>query len=104
MTDNLVRAIYPSFLQAPDVTVEPGLQIGELGILVPAIIAQPDNEELLKRVTRCMEDTIELPLYEITSGQSGMMHAALALYRKAGKGHWRDLFVKGAKSLMDTLQ
>ncbi|CAH9054768.1 hypothetical protein PSECIP111951_02058 [Pseudoalteromonas holothuriae] len=96
-----IEGVYQSFLKTPDVSVEPGLQIGELGILMPAILVQPDNVNLSRLVMRCMEDTIALPLYEITSGQSGMMHAALALYRKSGKSHWKDLFVKGAKSLMD---
>ncbi|MCK5905695.1 MAG: LanC-like protein, partial [Gammaproteobacteria bacterium] len=97
----LIKVVYQSFLKTPDVSVEPGLQIGELGILMPAILAKPDDEELSRLVMRCMEDTIELPMYEITSGQSGMMHAALALYRKTGKNHWKDLYVKGAKSLID---
>ena len=96
-----IETVYQSFLKNPDVSIEPGLQLGELGILMPALLAQPDNEALTRRVIRCMEDTIDLPLYEITSGQSGMMHAALALYRKTGTKHWKDLYVKGAKSLMD---
>jgi len=98
---DLIEVVYQSFLNSPDSSVEPGLQIGELGILMPAILANPDDEELSRLVIRCMEDTIELPLYEITSGQSGMMHAALALYRKTGKNRWKDLYVKGAKSLID---
>jgi lantibiotic modifying enzyme len=98
---NLIEEVYQSFLKNPDVSVEPGLQIGELGILMPAILVKPDDDELSKRVIRCMEETIELPLYEITSGQSGMMHAALALYRKTGKCCWKDLYIRGAKSLMD---
>lgn len=71
-----IEDIYQSFLKVPDVLVEPRLQIGELGILIPAILVQPDNEKLSRLVMRCMEDTIVLPLYDITSGQSGMMHAA----------------------------
>jgi len=98
---NSLETIYQCFLKNPDVSVEPGLQIGELGILMPAILAKPNDEELSKRVIRCMEATISLPLYEITSGQSGMMHAALALYRKTGKVQWKDLYVKGANALMD---
>jgi len=97
----LIANVYQSFLKKPDVCVEPGLQIGELGILMPALLAQPDDEKLSRLVMRCMAETIELPLYEITSGQSGMMHAALALYRKTAQSHWKDLFIKGAKSLMD---
>jgi hypothetical protein len=93
--------IYQSFLKNPDVCVEPGLQIGELGILMPAILKKLDDAQLARRVLRCMEDTIALPLYEITSGQSGMMHAALALYRKTGKNRWKEVYVKGATSLMD---
>ena len=78
-----LESVYQSFLKKPDVSVEPGLQIGELGILMPAILMQPDDEELSRRVIRCMESTIELPLFEITSGQTGMMHAALALLMNA---------------------
>jgi len=35
----LIETVYQSFLKYPDVKVEPGLQIGELGILMPAILA-----------------------------------------------------------------
>lgn len=97
----LLENIYQSFLKEPDVMVEPGLQIGELGILIPGILAQPENRELAQRIIRCMEATIDPPMYEITSGQSGMMHAALALYRKTGQLCWRELYLKGAKALMD---
>lgn len=100
----LLSRIHTSFLKAPDVSIEPGLQIGELGILLPQIIAGPDNQEVLKNILRCMEETLDLPLYEITSGQSGMMHAALALYRKTDKTCWKNLYLKGAKSLMDNWQ
>jgi len=98
---HLLPTIHESFLKAPDVSVEPGLQIGEMGILMPAILAQPENEEIVDQLLRCMEATINLPLYEITSGQSGMMHAALALFRKTGETRWKNLYVNGAKSLMD---
>jgi len=97
-----IETIYQSFLQSPDVSVEPGLQLGELGILMPALLSNPDDSALSKRVLTCMEATIALPLYEITSGQTGMMHAALALYRKTGQPQWRDIFVKGAQSLLDS--
>ncbi len=98
---DLLSTIHSSFLQSPDVSVEPGLQIGEMGILMPAFLAKPENQEISERLLRCMEEIIDLPLYEITSGQSGMMHAALALYRKTGESCWKNLYVKGAKSLMD---
>lgn len=42
----LIEDVYQSFLKTPDVSVEPGLQIGELGILMPAILVQPNNEKL----------------------------------------------------------
>lgn len=77
------------------------MQIGEIGILVPRLLAEPDNKAVAEYLLRCMEETIDLPLYEITSGQSGMMHAALALYRKTNDICWKNIFVKGAKSLME---
>ncbi len=97
----LLSTVHSSFLTTPDVSVEPGLQLGEIGILMPRVIVEPDNKEVMEQLLRCMEETIDLPLYEITSGQSGMMHAALALYRKTGEDCWKDMFIKGAKSLMD---
>ncbi|MBU2069971.1 MAG: LanC-like protein [Gammaproteobacteria bacterium] len=100
----LLATVYQSFLKQPDVAVEPGLQIGELGILMPAILAQPKDQQLAQHVLRCMQATIALPLYEVTSGQTGMMHAALALYRKTADNRWRDIYVQGAKSLMDNWQ
>ena len=101
---HLLEAVHSSFIQSPDVSVEPGLQIGEIGILMPRVMAEPYNKELSQYLLNCMEQTIELPFYEITSGQSGMMHAALALYRKTGDMCWKNIFVKGAKSLMDNWQ
>jgi lantibiotic modifying enzyme len=100
----LLATVHASFLKTPDVSVEPGLQLGEIGILMPRLIAEPDNQEVLAQLLICMEATIALPLYEITSGQSGMMHAALALYRRTGNDCWKDIFIKGAKSLMDSWQ
>ncbi len=92
--------IYSSYLRNPDVQVEPGLQLGKIGILLPAILAQPDDPELEKILIQSMQETIDLPLYEITSGQSGMMHAALYLYQKTGKKCWKKLYIQGADSLM----
>lgn len=101
---HLLATVHASFLENPDVRVEPGLQLGEMGILMPVLLAQPDNQDVIKRLVLCMEATIALPLYEITSGQSGMMHAALSLYQKTGEACWKNLYVKGAKSLMDNWQ
>ncbi len=98
---HLLEEVHSSFIKSPDVSVESGLQIGEIGILVPRLLAEPDNQEVSQYLLKCMEETVDLPLYEITSGQSGMMHAALALYRKTGDICWKSIFIKGAKSLMD---
>ncbi len=95
-----LESIYQSYLKSPDVALEPGLQIGELGILMPAILLQPDDKLLIKRVKNCMKATLKLPFYEITSGQTGMMHAALALYEKTGHKRWKKLYLKGARSLI----
>jgi len=98
---HLLEEVHSSFTISPDVSVESGLQIGEIGILVPRLLAEPDNQKVSQYLLKCMEETVDLPLYEITSGQSGMMHAALALYRKTGHICWKSIFIKGAKSLMD---
>lgn len=98
---HLLETVHSSFIKSPDVSVEPGLQIGEIGILVPRLLAEPDNKKVSQYLLKCMEETVDLPLYEITSGQTGMMHAALALYRKTGDNCWKNVFVKGAKSLME---
>ncbi|WP_310275069.1 LanC-like protein [Rheinheimera soli] len=98
----LLTRIHESYLRQPDVSVEPGLQLGELGIMLPALLAQPANQELEEKLIRRMEATINLPLYEITSGQSGMMHAALALYRQTGKTIWKDLYIRGATALLES--
>lgn len=98
---HLLEEVHASFLKSPDVSIEPGLQLGEIGILVPRLLAEPDNQKVSQYLLKCMEETVDLPLYEITSGQSGMMHAALALYRKTGDACWKSIFIKGAKSLMD---
>jgi len=99
---SLLESVHRAFLASPDVTVEPGLQLGEIGILMPRILAEPDNKEIAEYLLSCMKNTIDLPLYEITSGQSGMMHAALALYRRTGDCCWKNIFVEGAHSLMDS--
>ncbi len=48
----LLKKVYQSFLDKPDVSLEPGLQIGELGILMPAVLTDPDNKELSSLVMR----------------------------------------------------
>ncbi len=101
---HLISHIHASYMNNPDVRVEPGLQLGELGILMPAMLAQPNCKIIEKKLIQAMEKTLPLPLYEITSGQSGMMHAALALYRKTQKNCWKALYIQGAQSLIDNWQ
>ena len=96
-----LNAIHSAFLKNPDVTLEAGLQLGELGVLLPAFLANEDDLKTRKRLIECMEMTVNLPLYEITSGQTGMMHVALFLFRKTNDGIWKKLYLDGAKSLLD---
>lgn len=92
--------IYRNFLKHPDAgAVEMGLQIGEIGILVPAILSDPTDAHLQVRARQCMSALLDHPAHEITSGQTGMMYAALALYRATGKECWKNAFQQGAEAL-----
>ena len=96
-----LNAIHSAYLKNPDVSLEAGLQLGELGVLVPAFLFNPDDCKTKNRLIECMEMTIDLPLYEITSGQTGMMHVALFLYRKTNDNVWKKVYLDGAKSLLE---
>jgi hypothetical protein len=102
--NHLLPSIHANYLKNPDVQLEPGLHIGEIGILLPAVLSQPDNHALSNRLQECMATTLKLPYYDITSGQSGMMHAALVLYRKTRMQCWKNLYVQGAESLLANWQ
>ena len=92
--------IYENYLRAPDVdTVEPGLQLGEIGILAPAVLVDVANDELSARLDQCMAQTVNHEAREITSGPAGMMHAALALYRATGEDRWKERYRQGADAL-----
>lgn len=92
--------IHQNFLEHPDVSAaELGLQIGEIGILAPAILANPANEQLKNRARQCMTLILGHPAREITSGQTGMMYAALALYRATGDDCWKKAYQQGAEAL-----
>lgn len=94
---NQLPNFYQNFLHQPDVSgEEKGLQIGEIGILTPAILGNPANENLQSRAKRCMSEILDHPAYEITSGQTGMMFAALALYRATGEECWKTAYQQGA--------
>ncbi|MEP3244599.1 MAG: lanthionine synthetase LanC family protein, partial [Sneathiella sp.] len=93
-------AIYQNYLKDPDVSAaELGLQIGELGILTPAILSDLNNNELRERADACMSLMIDHPAYEITSGQTGMMHAALSLYEATNDERWKAHYLNGAEAL-----
>ncbi|BBM03529.1 LanC-like protein [Microbulbifer sp. GL-2] len=79
---------------------EAGLQLGELGILVPTYLANTAEREVEDRIIQCMEQMLDLPYFDITSGQTGMMHVALFLYHKTGDKRWCELYLKGASSLL----
>jgi len=38
---HLLATVHSSFIKSPDVSVEPGLQLGEIGILMPRLLAEP---------------------------------------------------------------
>ncbi len=95
-------SFYQNFLRDPDVNAaEMGLQIGELGILTPAILGNPEDESLQSRARECMSNILDHPAYEITSGQTGMMFAALALYRATGAECWKRSYQQGAQVLWE---
>ncbi len=97
-SDQLPR-IYSEYIKNPDVDLELGLQLGEIGILTPAVLSNPQNEELSNRLDQCMKQIVGHQAREITSGETGMMHAALALYRTTGQERWKEHFRDGAEFL-----
>ncbi len=98
----LLRHIHASYLQSPDYGYETGLQLGEIGILTPAVLANPDDRAISDRLAACMKLTVGHPAREITSGETGMMHAALTLFRKTKNEVWKDVYRAGARSLWET--
>lgn len=92
--------IYRNFLKNPDVDkAVVGLQIGEIGILTPAILGNPKDIYLQDRAKQCMSEILDHPAREVTSGQTGMMYAALALYRATGEDCWKTVYQQGAEAL-----
>jgi hypothetical protein len=98
----LLRHVHACFLECPDYGYETGLQLGEIGILTPAVLADPDDRAMSDRLAACMKATLGHPAREITSGETGMMHAALTLFRKTRNDVWKDLYLAGARSLWET--
>jgi hypothetical protein len=96
------RRIHAAYLESPDVGYQTGLQLGEIGILAPALLDEPGDVERAARLSDCMARTIGHPAREITSGETGMIHAALTLYRATGDPRWEEWYRRGARSLWDS--
>ncbi len=97
----LLRRIHASYLENPDYGYETGLQLGEIGILTPAVLANPEDLALSDRLAACMRATVGHAAHEVTSGETGMMHAALTLFQQTKDERWKDLYCAGARSLWD---
>jgi len=95
----LLPRIHAAYLDHPDEGYETGLQLGEIGILTPAILAGLADAALSDRLRRCLGRTLGHKARETTSGEAGMMHAALTLFRETGDEVWKDLYCRAAKSL-----
>lgn len=97
-----LEAIHAAWFAHPDIRYETGLQLGEIGILAPAVAADPTHRALVRRLEESMTRTVGHPAREITSGETGMLHAALTLFRETGDERWRRHYRRGADSLWST--
>jgi hypothetical protein len=98
--DDALARVHSAYCARPDTGVlESGLQIGEIGILAPALLDGNGPVELTAQLDACMRRSLLHPAREITAGETGMMHAALHLYRETGAARWSDHFRAGAESL-----
>lgn len=95
-------ALHRRFLETPESKDEPGLQLGEVGILTPAALAQPGDTALATALADAMERTLLHPAREITSGVTGMLHAALAVHRETRDDRMAELARRGARHLLST--
>jgi lantibiotic modifying enzyme len=94
--------LHRRFLTTPESKDEPGLQLGEVGILTPAVLAQPGDAALGAALADAMERTLVHPAREITSGVTGMIHAALAVHRETADDRMAELARRGARQLLAT--
>lgn len=99
---SMLPEIHRQYLLAPDYGYETGLQLGEIGILTPLLLSDPDDRSTCGRLVECMRETVNHPAREITSGAAGMMHAALALFNRTGNIVWKELYRDAAQSLWDS--
>lgn len=95
------QVLIQAYLNQPDVSVEPGLQLGLSGILISAMQLGQNTEYYQSELLRNMQNTMALPYFDITSGQTGVMHLALFLFRKNGQKIWADIFRQGVDCLLE---
>ncbi len=94
--------LYAAHLEAPDLPLEAGLQLGEIGFLCAAISGGVADDALRAQLVACMREILGESSLETTSGQTGMMHAALTLYERTGDSVWRGAFAEGARVLWES--
>ncbi|MCP5058711.1 MAG: lanthionine synthetase [bacterium] len=94
--------IADAYRKQPDRELETGLQMGEIGILAPAVLANPASRLLGDRMEHAMDETLGHPAREITSGETGALHAALTLFRATGHERWERQAERLARSLVDS--
>ncbi|MCP3984806.1 MAG: hypothetical protein GY723_10485, partial [bacterium] len=92
-------AVADSYRKQPDRDFEIGLQMGEIGILAPAVLADPADGALGRRLEHAMNAIQAHPAREITSGETGALHAALTLFRATSDERWRSHSERLANSL-----
>ncbi|MDH3686397.1 MAG: hypothetical protein OEP95_09225, partial [Myxococcales bacterium] len=95
----LLPGIHEHYIRHPDVGHETGLHLGEAGILAPAVLTGAIDDRGVERLLECMRATIGHPARETTSGETGIMHAALTLFRATGERRWAGVYQDAARSL-----
>lgn len=94
--------IHADYQMSPDFDVQPGLQMGEAGILASAVLAEPADRSLAENLERSLEATLGTSARDITFGETGTLHAAVSLFEATGEARWRDLATRLAASLWGT--
>ncbi len=93
-------AIAEGYRKEPDGEFGHGLQVGEVGILAPAVLGLPGDAALADRLAVAMDQLVGHPAREITCGQTGALHAALTLWRQTGSPLWRQHAARLAADLL----
>ncbi len=78
---------------------EAGLQLGEVGVLAPAVLADPAEPTRADRLADAMDRLVEHPAREITSGATGALAAARVLADETGQARWREHTARLADAL-----